>query len=100
MTRYWETVAPAEAVARHLWVALKHEISYRRPAFLEDGLVAEVVAEGMQGARSQFTTFIRRGEELLADVRSSWCCLDSATLRPARLAREVVERFLPAATPR
>ena len=100
VTRYWETVAPAEAVARHLWVALKHEISYRRPAFLEDGLVAEVVAEGMQGARSQFTTFIRRGEELLADVRSSWCCLDSATLRPARLARDVVERFLPAATPR
>jgi acyl-CoA thioester hydrolase len=100
VTRYWEAVAPAEAVARHLWVALKHEISYRRPAFLEDGLVAEVIAEGMQGARSQFTTFIRRGEELLADVRSSWCCLDSATHRPARLDREVVERFLPAATPR
>ncbi len=100
VTRYWEAVAPAEAVARHLWVALKHEISYRRPAFLEDGLVAEVIAEGMQGARSQFTTVIRRGEELLAEVRSSWCCLDSATLRPARLAREVVDRFLPAATPR
>ena len=95
VTRYWEAVAPAEAVARHLWVALKHEISYRRPAFLEDGLVAEVIAEGMQGARSQFTTCIRRGEELLAEVRSSWCCLDSATLRPARLARDVVERFLP-----
>ncbi len=30
VTRYWEAVAPAEAVARHLWVALKHEISYRR----------------------------------------------------------------------
>ncbi len=96
VTRYWQAVAPAEAVARHLWVALKHEISYRRPAFLEDGLVAEVIAEGMQGARSQFTTVIRRGEELLAEVRSSWCCLDSTTHRPARLAREVVERFLPA----
>ncbi len=100
VTRYWEAVAPAEAVARHLWVALKHEISYRRPAFLEDGLVAEVIAEGMRGARSQFTTVIRRGEELLAEVRSSWCCLDSTTLRPARLAREGVERFLPPATPR
>ena len=37
VVRYWEAVAPAEAVAQHLWVALKHEISYRRPAFLEDG---------------------------------------------------------------
>ncbi|HEY6814603.1 MAG TPA: thioesterase family protein [Croceibacterium sp.] len=95
VTRYWEAVAPAEAVARHLWVALKHEISYLRPAFLEDGLVAEVVAEGVQGARSHFTTCIRRGEELLAEVRSSWCCLDSVTHRPARLARDVVERFVP-----
>ena len=95
VTRYWEAVAPAEAVAQHLWIALKHEISYLRPAFLEDGLVAEVIAEGMQGARSHFTTCIRRGEELLAEVRSSWCCLDSTTHRPARLARDVVERFLP-----
>jgi acyl-CoA thioester hydrolase len=95
VTRYREAVAPAEAVGRHLWVALKHEISYLRPAFLEDGLVAEVIAERVQGARSYFTTCIRRGEELLAEVRSSWCCLDSTTRRPARLAREVVERFLP-----
>ena len=29
---YREMAAPAEAVARHLWVALKHEISYRKPA--------------------------------------------------------------------
>lgn len=95
VSRYWEAVAPAEAVARHLWVALKHEISYRRPAFLEDGLVAEVIAERVQGARSHFTTCIRRGEELLAEVHSSWCCLDAATRRPARLAREIVERFVP-----
>ena len=95
VTRYWEAVAPAEAVARHLWVALKHEISYRRPAFLDDGLVAEVIAERVHGARSYFITCIRRGEDLLAEVRSSWCCLDSATRRPSRLARDVVERFLP-----
>ena len=95
VTSHWQHLAPVEAVAQHLWVALKHEISYLRPAFLEDGLVAEVIAEGVQGARSHFTTCIRRGEELLAEVRSSWCCLDSTTLRPARLARDVVERFLP-----
>ena len=96
VTRYWEAVAPAEAVARHLWVALKHEISYVRPAFLEDGLVAEVIAERVQGARSYITTCIRRGEELLAEIKSSWCCLDAATRRPERLARDVAERFLPA----
>ena len=92
---YWQRVAPAEAVAQHLWVALKHEITYRRPAFLDDTIAASVVAEGVQGARAFFSTLITRGEEVLAEVKSSWCCLDAATLRPARLARDVVRRFLP-----
>ncbi|HST35586.1 MAG TPA: thioesterase family protein [Allosphingosinicella sp.] len=92
---YWQRMAPAEAVTQHLWVALKHEITYRRPAFLDDTLVASVVAEGVQGARAFFSTLITRGGEVLAEVKSSWCCLDAATLRPARLARDVVRRFLP-----
>ena len=96
VVRYWETVAPVEAVAQHLWVALKHEISYRKPAFLDDGVVAEVIAEGARGARTVFSTVFKRGEEIVAEVSSSWCCLDAATLRPARLARDVVQRFLPA----
>ena len=92
---YWRRVAPAEAVAQHLWVAIKHEITYRRPAFLNDAVVASVVAEGVQGARAFFSTMITRGEDILAEVKSSWCCLDAATLRPARLARDVVRLFLP-----
>jgi acyl-CoA thioester hydrolase len=95
VVRYWETVAPVEAVAQHLWVALKHEISYRRPAFLDDGVVAEVIAERVQGARTFFSTVFRRGEEIVAEVSSSWCCLDAVTKRPARLARDVADRFLP-----
>ena len=94
---FWEKLAPSEAVASHLWVALKHEISYRRPAFVDDSMVADVVAEQVQGARAFFTTVIRRGEEVVAEVSSIWCCLDAATRRPARLARDVVARFLPEA---
>ncbi|MES2442382.1 MAG: thioesterase family protein [Pseudomonadota bacterium] len=92
---YWEKVAPAEAVAAHLWVALKHEITYRRPAFLEDMVVADVIAEHVQGARTFFSTVIKRGEDVVAEVKSSWCCLDAVTKRPARLAKDVVARFLP-----
>ena len=92
---YWRSVAPPNAVAQHMWVALKHEITYLRPTFLQDIVVAEVIAEKVEGARAMFTTVLRRGEEALSEIKSSWCCLDAATLRPARLAREVVGRFLP-----
>ena len=92
---YWQTVAPADAVAAHQWVALKHEISYHRPAFLEDVVVADVIADRVKGARAFFTTIIKRGEDVVAEVQSIWCCLDSASLRPARLAKDIVSRFVP-----
>jgi len=92
---YWNSVAPPNAVAQHLWVALKHEITYLRPTFLQDTIVAEVIAEKVEGARAFFRTVVRRGDEVLSEISSCWCCLDLATKRPARLAREVVRRFLP-----
>jgi acyl-CoA thioester hydrolase len=92
---YWQSIAPPEAVASHLWVALKHEITYRRPTFLQDVVVAEVIAERVDGVRAYFTTIVRRGQDVLSEVKSTWCCLDAATQRPARLARDVVSRFLP-----
>ena len=94
VVQYWERAAPAEAVARHLWVALKHEITYRRPTFLDDVVVADVLADKVEGARAFFTTVVRRGEDVLAEVKSCWCCLDVATKRPVRLARDVAERFV------
>ena len=90
---HWQKLAPAEAVAEHLWVALKHEITYRKPACLDDEVIATVMLEKVQGARAFYETVIRRGEEVLAEVKSSWCCLDAETLRPARLARSVIDRF-------
>lgn len=91
---HWRRLAPAEAVAAHLWVAVKHEITYRRPAFLHDDVIATVILAKVNGARACYETLIKRGEEVLAEVKSSWCCLDAETLRPRRLSAEIVRCFL------
>lgn len=90
---HWQKVAPPAAVAEHLWVALKHEITYRKPAFLDDEVIASVLLEKVHGARAFYETVIKRGEEVLAEVKSSWCCVDAETLRPARLAEDIKARF-------
>ena len=90
---HWEKLAPPSAVAAHLWVALKHEITYRKPAFLDDQVIATVVLDKVEGVRAFYTTLIQRGEEVLAEVKSSWCCLDAKTLRPARIAKDVAAKF-------
>ena len=98
--RHWRRLAPKEVAAAHLWVALKHEISYLRPAFLDDHIVVKVVLEKLQGARAFYKTIINHGDDVLVEVESCWCCLDSATRKPVRLARDIVARFLPSEVPR
>ena len=90
---HWQNIAPVDVAAQHLWVALKHEITYRRPAFLDDDVVATVLLERVHGARAFYETIIKRGTDVLAEVKSSWCCLDAETMRPARIARDVIDRF-------
>lgn len=90
---HWNKVAPAEEVAAKAWVALKHEITYRKPAFLDDDVIAQTVLERYNGARAFYRTVIRRGEDVLAEVQSSWCCIDAETLRPARIGEHLREFF-------
>jgi len=90
---HWQKLAPPAAVAGHLWVALKHEITYRKPAFLDDEVIATVMLDKVEGVRAFHSTMIKRGEDVLAEVKSSWCCLDAATLRPARIAKDIAEHF-------
>lgn len=90
---HWQSVAPADAVARHLWIAIKHEISYRRPAYLLDKIVATATLRRFAGVRAFYRTVIGRGADIVAEVESCWCCLDSTTLRPAKLPPDVIERF-------
>ncbi len=92
---HWQKLAPTEAVASRLWVALKHEITYRKPAFLEDDVIAKTVLESTKGARAFYHTVIERGGEVLAEVKSSWCCVDAQTLRPARIGEEIARFFFP-----
>lgn len=92
---HWRGLAPAEEVASKAWVALKHEITYRKPAFLNDEVIAQTVLEHFQGARAFYRTVIRRGEEVLAEVQSAWCCIDAETLRPARIGEHLRAFFFP-----
>ena len=92
---HWHGLAPADEVAAKAWVALKHEITYRKPAFLDDDVIAQTVLERFAGARAFYHTVIKRGEDVLAEVQSSWCCIDAQTLRPARIGENLREFFLP-----
>ncbi len=93
--RHWRRFAPREAVATRLWVALGHDIRYRRPALPHDHVVVRLLLEKLDGAKAFYRARIDRGDQTLAEIKSCWCCLDSVSKRPVRLARDIVARFLP-----
>ena len=62
---------------------------------LDDDVIASTVLERFNGARAFYSTLINRGEEVLAEVQSSWCCIDAQTLRPARIGEHLREFFFP-----
>lgn len=90
---HWAKLATPQEYAEHLWIALRHEIDYRKPAFVDDNIVANVVLDSVRGARAWYSTFIMRGEEVIAEVKSTWCCIDAETKTPVRIARDIVTRF-------
>lgn len=92
---YWQHMSSVAAQKELLWVALKHEIVYRVPLFLNDKVDALVTATGTRGSRASFATSFRRGEDIAAEVRSSWCCVDASTRRPRRIAHDIAQQFLP-----
>jgi acyl-CoA thioester hydrolase len=92
---HWSVLASAEEQARLRWVIIRHEIDYKRAAFLNDAIVARTwvgKAEGLAFERN--TEIIRAGDrKLLARARTLWCPVDAKTLRPTEPGDEVRARF-------
>lgn len=90
---YWQTYGTEEMLASRLWLAQSHAITYRRPAFLGDVLTVGISLQSVRGPWASFATSFARGADRLAQLESSWCCIDSSTHRPVRISEAIVEQF-------
>jgi len=92
---HWRARAPDAAQAAYLWVVLRHEIDYVRPAMAGDELVARTWIGGADGlAFERHTRIVRpRDGRVLARARTLWCPVDPASGRPRRVGDEVRALF-------
>jgi acyl-CoA thioester hydrolase len=92
---HWRSAATAAQQAEVLWVVLRHEIDYKHPARLEDGIVARTwVGTATRHAFERHTEILRaRDRRPLARARTLWCPIDPASGRPMRVGDDVRERF-------
>ena len=92
---HWKSLAPADAQAQWAWVALRHEIDYRRELKLgETGHGRTWVAQQAEGPR--FDRFIRiDGPDgaMCAQVVTTWVLIEQATGRPRRVPEWITAMF-------
>ena len=94
-TAHWRSVAPAEDQAGWVWVALRHEIDYRRELKLDETAHGRTwVADEADGPR--FDRYVRIDASdgaMCAQVVTTWVLIEQATRRPRRIADEILGVF-------
>ena len=92
---HWRALATPEQRAALVWVVVRHEIDYLRPAMPEDVLRVATWVGGATRKAFERHTEIRRAsdERVLARARTQWCPLDAQTLKVADVGHDVRERF-------
>jgi acyl-CoA thioester hydrolase len=96
---HWRSLAPAEALATWAWVALRHEIDYRRALLPGETAFGRTwVSDRTEGPR--FDRYIRidaapdgEGGSMCAQVRTTWVLIEQATGRPKRVPPWMLELF-------
>ena len=93
---HWYALAAPEHQARFIWVVVRHEIDYLRPAVVGDLVTARTwVGEAPKGARfDRFVEFDGVDGRLLVRARTHWAMLDQVSGRPQRVTAEVVAPFM------
>jgi acyl-CoA thioester hydrolase len=90
---HWERFAPETARASTLWIAVKHTISHHAAGSADDAVVASTRIKRLKGVRALFVTTLNSKNKRLAEVESTWVCLDSVTKLPKALEPEVLFLF-------
>ena len=92
---HWTAAASPEAQAELFWVVMRHEIDYKRPALLGDGIIARTwVGPAEKRGFERNTEILRAGDRaLLARARTLWCPMAMATGRPTTVSDAVRAAF-------
>lgn len=92
---HWYAEASESDKENLLWVVIRHEIDYKRPAFADDIIIARTwVGAASRRAFERHTELIRKSDmKLLARARTLWCPIDANTKKPTDVSADVYERF-------
>jgi acyl-CoA thioester hydrolase len=92
---HWINKASEDIRNRFRWVVLRHEIDYLSPAFEGQSIVATTWVDNFVGVKSDriVELKLKESDKVIAKARTTWCLVDSTTMRPKRIDGEIIEVF-------
>lgn len=92
---HWEVRATDQLKNNFIWVVIRHEIDYKKQAFLGDDLLIETYVGETTFVTSERFVNIKNAktDEVLVAAKSMWCLLDAASKRPTKITEELRSVF-------
>lgn len=88
---HWNLLADDIIKNQVLWVVLRHEIDYKRQAFLHDDIKVITWVGESTGVKSiRYVNFYEQ-DKIVASCKTTWCLLDKSTLKPKRIEGAVLK---------
>ncbi|WP_299709111.1 thioesterase family protein [uncultured Tenacibaculum sp.] len=94
-TLHWEYLVKDINAEDLIWVLVKHEIDYIGQAVLNDEVTLKTWVGETKGVKSVRHVEIFKGDKLLAKSQTTWCLLNSKTLRPTRITEDIFNLLSP-----
>lgn len=91
---HWLSQVDKEVADNNLWVVRSHHIEYKKQVFLDEELSIKTYVESVKGPLSIRIVEIRRAEELVTEVKSTWCFIDAQTQKLKRVPEEIQALFI------
>ncbi|MFK7828151.1 MAG: tol-pal system-associated acyl-CoA thioesterase [Congregibacter sp.] len=76
-----------------MFVVSNLSVDYRRPAKLDDELVATATLESVAGASLKLRQAVRKGDELLMQAQVSLACVNPQALLPRRIPKDMLAKL-------
>lgn len=92
---HWQKNVTPEINDNYFWVLLKHCITYKSEAFLNDVIIIKTYIEKSEGVRSKRIVEIsnKKNKKLVAKSETTWCLMGSKNKRPTRITQEIIDLF-------
>lgn len=93
---HWEKRATPDQLKKYIWVVVRHEINYKKEAFLRDNISLQTYVGDVTHVTSVRHVIIKNADtdKLLAEAKTTWCLLDSTSKKPAKISDELKRVFL------